>query len=97
MCYRAGNPPPSAGKSPVLMSKSETEVYEMEKRWNGCNSAGEQIISDEEIDNWNMTVDTDDGTVFYITHSEKPEKMIWCAGSKLNAHLRHLAQVFARR
>ena len=69
----------------------------MEKRWNGCNSAGKQIISDEQIDFWNMTVDTEDGTVFYITHAEKPEKMIWCVGSKLNGHLRHLEQIFARR
>ena len=69
----------------------------MEKRWNGCNSAGKQVISDEQIDYRNMTVDTEDGTVFYITHEEKPEKRIWCAGSKLNGHLRHLEQIFARR
>lgn len=69
----------------------------MEKRWNGCNSAGKQVISDEQIDFWNMTVDTEDGTVFYITHAEKPEKNIWCAGTKLDGHLRHLEQVFARR
>ena len=67
----------------------------MEKRWDGCNSAGEQIISDEEIENWNMTVDDETGTVYYITGSG--EKNIWCDGSRLNAHLRHLAQVFARR
>lgn len=67
----------------------------MEKRWNGCNSAGEQIISDEEIGNWNMTVDNETGTVYYINGSG--DKNIWCPGSRLNAHLRHLAQVFARR
>lgn len=62
-------------------------------RWDGKNRSGEQIVKDSDIDFWNMTIE--DGTVYYITHEEKPRKMIWCPASNLEGHLRRLKALTA--
>jgi len=66
------------------------------KKWNGKDSSGKYQYPEDQIDSWNMTID-ENGTVYYMTKEEKPNKMIWCPAIQLTSHLHHiLIQIPAR-
>jgi hypothetical protein len=66
------------------------------KRWNGTDATGRYQYPQDDINDWNMTID-ERGTVYYIPHDGTNEPRVWCPAADLTRHLHRLEQIAARR
>lgn len=64
--------------------------------WDGRVEGLPEAYPADQVEYWDMRRDPDDGTVYYCDWGNPRKVCAWCSGSRLRAHLIHLAQVRAR-
>ena len=65
-------------------------------KWNGKDATGRYQYDPEDIERWDMMINTETGSIIYTTKETPPRVNIWCIARDLTAHLHHLEQIKAR-